>query len=81
MTLRIMIDDRDDWMEMYDRLRGLGFLKDIPREDVDLSDDLFPMEFFIDVDPLLNMIENPVVKPFRKKIDNTLTAALCDAVM
>lgn len=81
MTLRITIDDRESWMEMYERLREIGFLKDISPEDMDLSEDLFPMEFFIDVDPLLSMIGNPMVKPFRKKIDSTLTIALNEAIM
>ena len=81
MNLRIMVDDRNSWMTLYDRLRGIGLLKDVSREDMDLSEDLFPMEFFIDVEPMLSMIENPVVKPFKKKIDCTLTGALKEAIL
>ena len=81
MNLRIMVDDRESWLSMYDRLREVGLLKDVSREDMDLSEDLFPMEFFIDVEPLLAMIDNPVVKPFRKRIDGTLTTALNEAIL
>lgn len=81
MNLRIVVDDRDSWMVMYDRLREAGFLKGVSREDMDLSEDLFPMEFFIDMEPILDMIDSPMVKPFRKKIDGTLTTALNEAIL
>lgn len=81
MNLKIMVDDRDSWMELFERFREIGLLKDISEEDMDLSEDLFPMEFFIDIDPILNLVENPVVKPFRKRIDGILTKGLEEAIL
>lgn len=81
MTLRIMVDDRATWLQLYDKLRDLGFLKDISREDMDLSEDLFPMELFIDIDPILALVESPMVKLVRKKIDGTLTKTLEEAIL
>ena len=81
MNLKIMVEDRDSWFELYDRLQRIGLLKGVKREDMDLSKDLFPFEFFIDVEPMLMMIDSPVVKPFKKKIDGTLTRCLEEAIL
>ena len=81
MNLRIMVDDRDGWFELFRRFRKLGLLSDISEEDMDLSEDLFPMEFFIDIDPILSLIENPVVKPFKRRIDTVLTRGLEEAIL
>ena len=81
MNLRITVDDRDGWLQLYERLQSVGLLRDISREDMDLDKDLFPMEFFIDIDPILGLIENPVVRPFKKKIDSVLTRGLEEAIL
>ena len=81
LNMRIMIDSKEDWMELFRRLRNAGLLKDIPEEDVELSEDLFPMEFFMDLDPIINLVENPIVKPFKSRIDGTLTRCVEDAIM
>lgn len=47
-------------------LRSRGLLE---REDVFLpQEDSYPLEIPLDIDGLLNMLDNPMVKPFRKKI-------------
>ena len=81
MNLRIAVEDREDWIELFERFRRIGLLKDISEEDMDLSEDLFPMEFFIDIDPILSLVENPVVKPFKRKIDTVLTKGLEEAIL
>jgi hypothetical protein len=81
MNLKIMVEDRNSWMALFERFREIGLLKDVSEEDVDLDEDVFPIEFFIDIDPILNLIENPVIKPFKKRIDGTLTTALKEAIL
>ena len=81
MSIRIMVDDRASWLQLYDRLREIGLLKGVSREDMDLSEDLFPMEFFIDAEPMLAMLRNPGVRMFKGKIDDTLTKALEEAIL
>ena len=80
MNLKILVEDRDSWMQLFDKFQQIGLLKNIAKEDVDLDEEMFPMEFFIDIDPVLSLIENPVVKPFKKKIDGTLTKCLEEAI-
>jgi hypothetical protein len=81
MKVAMSIQNRDDWLDLFNKLIDLGLLSDITQEDIDLDEDQFPVEFFIDIDPILNVISNnPMIRPFKKKLNTSLTNAVTSLI-
>ena len=76
MNVTLKVNDRESWLELYGELRKIGLLPNVAVNDVALGEEAFPMEIPVDIQALLKIIGNPVVKPFRKKINESLERTL-----
>lgn len=72
MGVKLKIESRRDWLELYYDLWKAGMLKDVSVKDISLSETAFPVEVAFDPKSLIELLGNPLVKPYRKKIDKTL---------
>ena len=72
MTINMKIDNRTDWLTMIWELKKNGLLDGIGIEDISIPVERFPLEVPLNLDALLELAGKPVVKPFRKKIDEGL---------
>lgn len=73
MTIMVRMKDRTEWMSMIWELRKAGLLEGIGVDDISIPEERFPIEVPLNLDGLLELAGKPIVKPFRKKIDETLT--------
>lgn len=73
MTIRVKIGGNAEWMAMIWELRKKGLLEGIDIEDVTIPAERFPIEVPLNFDSLLDLAGKPIVKPFKKKIDESLT--------
>ena len=80
MRVSLDIEDRESWLELFRRLKKFGFLENISEDYIDLDEEQFPVQFFIDVDPILNALDNPIVRPFRKKFDIGLSERIREVI-
>lgn len=80
MGVVLSIPDYDSWMDIYRRFRKAGFMKNISEEEMDLDEDVFPIEFEIDMGPIFELVNSPIVAPFRKKLDSGLTKCLKEVI-
>lgn len=80
MRVALKVEDRESWLELFRRFKKVGFLKDIPEDEIDLEEEQFPMEFFIDVDPIFKAMDNPMLRPFRSKLDVGLVNRLREVI-
>lgn len=76
MNVTLKVNDRESWLELYGELKKIGLLPNVAVNDVALGEEAFPMEIPVDIQALLKIIGNPVVKPFRKKINESLERTL-----
>jgi hypothetical protein len=76
MNITLKVNDRESWLELYGELRKCGMLQDVTVKDVSFGEDAFPIEIPVDISALTRMVGNPMVKPFRKKINETLERTL-----
>lgn len=76
MNVTLKVNDRESWLELYWELRKIGLLTDVTVKDVASGEEDFPKEIPVDIQAMLKIIGNPVVKPFRKKINETLERTL-----
>ena len=72
MTIKLRIETREDWLNMYYELQKVGLLKNVNVHDVCIYEGAFPMEIDVDIEPLLKLVSSPMVKPFKGKIDAAL---------
>ena len=80
MGLKLKIDNKRDWINLYWTLWKGGMLKDISVHQINLDESAFPMEIPFEIDGLVDLLSNPMVKPYRKKIDATLHENLAKVV-
>ena len=78
--MTITVKTQQEWVMLLAELQNSGFLNGVNIKDIFISKDRFPIEFSIDATPILAMANNPVVKPFRKKIDETIKDNLLKVV-
>ena len=76
MNIMLRINDRESWLELYWELKKCGMLTDVTVKDVTFGEDSFPMDIPIDAGKLLDLVRNPMMKPFRKKVNETLEKTL-----
>lgn len=73
MTVKIKVDSCQEWAGLYRTLRQAGLLDDVTLQDVMLPESSFPVEIPIEVDGLVKLMTNPLVKPFKKRINENLS--------
>lgn len=72
--VKLKIDNNEEWLNLYWELVTAGLLGEVNIHDVvTLPSSAFPIEVQLDIQPLLNLLKNPMVKPFKKKINDSLT--------
>lgn len=72
MGLKLKIDNKREWLELYWTLWKGGMLKDVSVKQMNLPEDAFPIEIPFEVEGLVELLTHPLVKPYRRKIDATL---------
>lgn len=72
MGLKLKIDNKRDWLNLYWTLWKGGLLKDVSVKQINLDESCFPIEIPFEIEGLVELLGNPLVKPYRKKIDTTL---------
>ena len=76
MDIKLRIENAESFEKLLVLLKANGLLKDMPN-DVSFNDELFPLDLALNVEKLIGMIGNPVVrKIFGKRIDTTLMTYL-----
>ena len=80
MGIKLKIESKEDWLELYRDLGKVGLMKGVSEKDVDLSEGIFPIEVPLEIGKLVELLGNPMVKPFRKKIDATLHENLAKVI-
>ena len=79
--IKLKIESRKDWLELFAEFGKAGLLKDVTiREITSLKSDDFPVEIPIQLDGLLGLLGNPLVRPYRKVIDATLHNELAKVI-
>lgn len=68
MMVKLKIESQADWYELIVELKKAGLLETANYNDLAVDEGSFPIEFPIDIEPLLKMAQSPIAKPFRKKI-------------
>jgi len=80
MGVKLKIESKREWLELYWDLWKAGLLKNVSVNDINLDADRFPIEIPIDISGLCDLLSNPMVKPYRKKIDATLHENLAKVI-
>ena len=80
MGIKLKIESKREWLELYWDLWKAGLLKDGSVNDINLESDLFPIEIPVDLSGLCGLLSNPLVKPYKKKIDMTLKENLTKVI-
>ncbi len=73
MTIKLKIDTKKEWFGLCTELVNAGLLRDVNANDITLPEDAFPLEIPVNTDGLLQILNNPLVKTHKKKIDQALT--------
>lgn len=76
MGLKWKIDSKREWLELFCTLWQAGLLEDVSVEDINLSEDCFPIEAPVEIDKLIELLRNPLVKPYKRKIETSLRTNL-----
>ncbi len=74
MTIKLKIDNQDELFKMAYELKKAGLLKDVSFGVFTLPAEAFPFEVPVDMDSFIKLMENPMVRPFKKRIDQVFTA-------
>lgn len=80
MGIKLKIESKEDWLELYRDLGKVGLMKGVSEKDINLSEEIFPIEVPLEIGKLVELLGNPMVKPFRKKIDITLHENLAKVI-
>lgn len=80
MGVKLKIESKRDWLELYWDLWKGGLLKDVSVHDINLSEKAFPMEIPLEVSKLAELLGNPLLKPYKKKIDISLHNSLAKVI-
>ena len=80
MGIKLKIESKEDWLELYRDLGKVGLMKGVSDKDINLSEEIFPIEVPLEIGKLVELLGNPMVKPFRKKIDATLHENLAKVI-
>jgi hypothetical protein len=80
MGVKLKIESKKDWLNLCWDLWKAGLLKDVTVNDVNLPEAAFPIEIPVQVEGLVKLLGNPLVKPYRKKIDSTLKENLARVI-
>ena len=76
MDIKLRIENAESFVKLLVLMKANGLLKGMPN-DVSFDDEMFPLDLALNVEKLIGMIGNPVVrKIFGKRIDTTLMAHL-----
>ena len=78
--VKLKIETKREWLELYWALWKGGLLKDVSINDMNLSEDVFPIEFPIDFTGLVGLLNNPLAKPYKKRIDLALKENLAKVI-
>ena len=74
MTVKLKIENGDELLRIVYELKKAGLLTGVDIHELRIDHGAFPIEVPMNVDGLLKMLQNPMVKPFRKSIDQVFTA-------
>jgi len=80
MVVKLKIESKREWLELYWELWKGGLLKDVSVKDINLDAGAFPIEIPIDFSGLVNLLSNPLVRPYKKKIDTALKENLVKVI-
>lgn len=80
MAVKLKIESKRDWLEMYWELFKGGMLKDMSIKDINLPQEAFPMEIPIDISKLAELLNNPIIRGHKKKIEKTLKENLLKVI-
>lgn len=78
MMVKLKVDSRREWNDLYWGLKKAGLLESVTVNEITLPSNAFPLEVPIDVDALLKLVQNPMVRPFKKMIDWNLSEHVRD---
>ena len=73
MVVKLKIESKRDFNNLYWELRKAGLLESVSVNDVTLPEKVFPLEIPVDIDGLLKLAKHPAVKPYKKMIDFNLS--------
>lgn len=73
MVIKLKIDSKRDFLDLYWDLRKAGLLGNVTVYDVTIPESRFPIEIPVNIDGLTKLANHPVVRPFKKMIDNGLS--------
>lgn len=73
MIVKLKIESRRDFNNLYWELRKAGLLESVSVNDVTLPEKCFPLEIPVEIDGLLKLAKHPAVKPYKKMIDWNLS--------
>lgn len=71
--VKIRIESRREFNELYWSLRKAGLLESVSVNDITLPESCFPLEIPAEIDGLLKLAKHPAVKPYKKMIDWNLS--------
>lgn len=73
MVVKLKIESKRDFNNLYWELRKAGLLESVSVNEVTLPDRCFPLEIPVDIDGILKLAKSPTVKPYKKMIDHNLS--------
>lgn len=73
MVIKLKIESKRDFNNLYWSLRKAGMLESVSVNEVTLPENAFPLEIPVDIDGLLKLAKHPAVKPYKKMIDYGLS--------
>lgn len=72
MTVMLTIETKTEWLGIIWELNKKGLIEGIDYEDIAIPEDRFPIRFPLNLDCLMDLADKPFVKPFKKKIQESL---------
>lgn len=78
MMVKLKVDNQREWNDLYLGLKKAGLLESVTVNEITLPSNVFPLEVPIDVGALLKLVQNPMVRPFKKMIDWNLSKHVRD---
>ena len=72
MGIKLTIESKEAALNLCEILWKGGLLREVSASDIFLEDDAFPLEIPLEVEKLGKLLGNPLIKPYKRKIDTTL---------